>query len=94
MSLFYFLEREIMIKYMTGGYKEDIEAIEIERETESSVWIDGRRRSKLSTWDIYHDTWEAARDHLMTTATHKVRNYQSRLDSVKAELSKFSKLKK
>lgn len=83
-----------MIKYKTGGYKEDIEAVEIERETESSVWIGVRRHGKSTNWYKYHDTWEEARTYLLTMVTHRVRNCQSSLDSAKAELSRISKIKK
>ncbi len=85
----------MLIKYRTfGGRLIKILPIKAERETESSVWINGRRRLKQTDWDNHHDTWEHAQNYLITRETTKVTNCQSALDSAKARLSEIRKLEK
>ncbi len=84
----------MIIKYVTGGYGKYIERVEIQRETDASVWINGSRNGKWTDWKKYHDTWDHAKNYLIETKTAKVRNYQSQLDSAKDELSKIKKLEK
>ena len=56
----------VMIKYkaipswFNIGAK--ITPVEVERETESSVWVKGRRSKKRTDFENYYDTWEQARD--------------------------------
>lgn len=40
---------------------ENIKAVEVERETETSVWVGGRRRAKVTDYGTFFDTWEQAR---------------------------------
>jgi len=83
-----------MIKYMTGRFPKAIESVEIERETESSVWIKGSRRNKILGRHRYYDTWAEAKKYLIDKTSFKVRNCQLSLDSAKHELSKLLQLKK
>jgi len=48
-----------------------IEAVEIERETESSVWIKRLRSAKASEWHNYHDSWAEAKAHFNYEDTDK-----------------------
>lgn len=48
----------MIVKYRTGGFgKNLIEKIEVDRETESGVWINGRRNAKDSSWHKDYDSW-------------------------------------
>jgi hypothetical protein len=57
------------IKYRTRGLSfPGIDAIEVERETEHCVWINGRKSNKVGSWENYHDTWEQAHAFLLAEA--------------------------
>ncbi len=46
----------------------DIEPVEVERTTDSCVWINGRKHLRASTYDMYFETWEAAHAYLLDRA--------------------------
>ena len=59
----------MVVKYRTNSFlRKTIERVEIERETESSVWIGDRRRAKRSEYESYWDSWEEARSYLIEKA--------------------------
>lgn len=41
-----------------------IEPVQVEKETVSSIWIDGRRSAKRSSYENYFDTWDEAKEFL------------------------------
>ena len=61
-----------MIKYRTEettfGVTAKITPVDVESETETSVWVKGRRQNKVSSRGTYHDTWDAAHAHLLSEA--------------------------
>lgn len=72
-----------MKKYMCklGSFLEaTIQEIECERETDSSVWIGGRRNAKRSEWSNYFDTWEEAHSSLLEAAERKATSARLALD--------------
>ena len=88
-----------MKKYRTGGYdrwlvEAKIEEVEAERETETSIWIKGRRNNKLSGYEAYHDTWEAAHNFLMEKATEKVESARRELERHKSALGNVKGMRK
>lgn len=92
-----------IVKYLTSKFGRDpIEAVEVERETESSVWVvdtwrgergNTRRHAKRSDWDNYFDTWEEAKAFLMAQAEAKVTAARRALDSANGELGNVKGLK-
>ena len=61
-----------MKKYLvTLWYRSLIREIEVERETESSVWIKGRRLAKFSNYEKYFSTWEDAHTFLLFEANKR-----------------------
>lgn len=78
-------------KYMTTCYaRDEIKPVAVDKETDSSVWIDGRRRAKLSSYESFFDTWDDAHNYLialaetdMVVAKGKLRGAQSRLGNIK-----------
>lgn len=87
-----------MVKYRTGstqyGVAAKIEEIEIEKETDSSVWVRGRRLGKNTSWDTYHDTWEAAHAHLMAEAEKHVQSARLALERAKGAQGNVKGMKK
>ena len=56
-------------KYIASlGYLPLIEVIDVDRETATHVWIDGTRGRKSSIFETYHDTFEQAKEHLLSLA--------------------------
>lgn len=73
-------------KYKTGWKCDKIEKIEVERETDSSVWINGRRHYKRSVNEKYFDTWELAHACLLSRAEQKAADARMRLGRANGEL--------
>lgn len=70
-----------------------IQVVEIERETDNSIWINGSRQSKGSSHCRFHDSWEEARDHLMKLAEGKVSSLRNELERARSELGNVKGLK-
>jgi hypothetical protein len=82
-----------MLRYKTKGWDNDIEAVEIERETASSIWINGRRVRKDSCYDRFFDSWELAHDHLLKRCESQIENLKGQLARWKTELKKIKAMK-
>ncbi len=86
-----------MKKYVVTGYsrysvKPKIKEVEVERETDKTVWINGRRNAKISEWHNYFDTRGEAKGHLIKLQTTICRNLKDRLKSAKEVLLEVVKL--
>lgn len=83
-----------MIKYRTGYWgRSKIEAIEIEKETEKCVWVNGSRMSKHSDYCIFHDSWDKAKEFLLARAEQKLHSARSLLQYAQDELGNIKGLK-
>lgn len=81
-------------KYVaTPGWSVEIHALEVERETDSSVWINGRRAAKRSEYHNYFDKWEGAHALLLAKAYSELDQSQKRLDRAQSNLEEIKKLK-
>ncbi len=85
-----------MIKYRTTFFwaAEKIKPVEIERETDASVFIKGRRRAKRSSCESYFDTWEEAKAHLMSVAESKLNSARRELERCQGYYGNIKGLKK
>ena len=84
-----------MIKYKIGGYREKIEAVEIERETDQMVFLpNGNREHKKCSYHQYFDTWEEAHEVLMKQLEGKVASLRLRLNNAEGELGNLKGMKK
>ena len=84
-----------MIKYKTSGisFGKLIEEVDIEKETDKSVWINGRRLSRRSSWDSYHDTWDDAKKFLLDIAEQKLTLARHVLNKAQSEYGNVKGLK-
>ena len=57
---------------------------ECERETESSVWINGDRRKKITPYEKYFDTWKEAWRYILRLASVDLEECQDRLKKIRA----------
>ena len=65
----------------------------VDKETDSFVWIKGRRNSKESKYDRFADTWEEAHQWMIDVARKKVQRAQRNVDYYSEELNKILALK-
>ena len=83
---------ERLIKYRTGKWRTYIEKIEIERETDASVWVDGRRFGKKTSYDSFFDTWKDAHEFLLRNAERTVVSLERRLEYANERISEIKAL--
>ena len=84
-------------KYKTGAgslVDAKVETVQVERETESSVWIRGYRVAKESDWRMFHDTWEQAHAYLTARAEIRLTNARRQLELAQAFAGNIKGMKK
>lgn len=83
-----------MKKYKTSQslWKPSIEAVEVEKETAQSIWIDGRRIAKLSSYDNYFDSFDDAKNFLCELAKQEISKHRKRLESAQQSLETIRNL--
>ena len=83
-----------MIKYRTGKFiNNPIEAVEVERETDSSVWINGSRNAKHTIYYMYWDTWQEAHEYLMVRVGKKLKSSRRDLERWQGEYENIKGMK-
>jgi hypothetical protein len=68
----------------------EISEVEVERETESSVWINGSKSLKRSSYESYFDTYEDAFNHIAVILKAGIEKAESRLKYAKEKYDIFS----
>lgn len=61
------------------SHKNPIEAVEVERFTDSSVWIKGNRQARSAEWDQFWPTWGEAHAFLLRRAEQKLASARTAL---------------
>ncbi len=61
---------------------EDIRAVEVERETDQSVWVNGKRCAKQCEYAVFFDDWEAARAACVAWAERKAAHHEYELNAL------------
>jgi hypothetical protein len=83
---------EIAMTTMWKAYIETTRApveVEVEKVTDKSVWIDGRRRSRETDWECYFETYQEAKQALIENKMAKVLAAEKELAHLRAELVKL-----
>jgi hypothetical protein len=74
-----------------------IKPVVVERHTEQSVWIDGRRRARRSdgylSMEGFFPTWSEARDALAKDAEEKVTDLRRQLEQANGRLGNIKGFK-
>jgi hypothetical protein len=65
---------------------DDIRPIKVQRSTDDSVWIAGRRRKRLCDSYAYFPTWDEAKSYLVEQAQQKVDSCRRQLEYYKGKL--------
>lgn len=73
-----------LIKYRTERNGTSIKSIEIDRETDVSIWIGGRRSDKQTSWYCYYSTWEEAKDALFKRAESNLSHARRQLEQAQS----------
>jgi hypothetical protein len=83
-----------MQKFRTGGYGNKlIESVEIDRETESSVFIGKNRNAKRSSYHNYFDTWDDAKAFLLKNAEDAAASIRRQLEVANGKLGNIRGLR-
>lgn len=81
----------MIVKYRTRW--DQIERIECERETKSSVFINGQRQAKTSSYESFHDSWEAAHAFLFDKQRLLVERLRRQLEVANGKLGNIKGMK-
>jgi hypothetical protein len=76
------------------GCKAEIKEVEIEKETDKSIWINGHRSAKISEWANYYDSWDEAKCALFECQQRYVDHLRLRLELTRQELENIKEMKK
>ena len=87
-----------MTKYKTEVTEFSVSAkitpVEVEKETDQSVWVEGYRHAKKSQYHQYHDTWEEAHGYLLSQVQSRVDSARMILERAKGALGNIKGMKK
>lgn len=70
-----------------------IERVEVERETEHNVWVNGRQFVKRTGWDNYFDSFAEAKQYLVAQAEKEVSRLKEQLHKARTALGNAQSLK-
>lgn len=80
-------------KNVKWGVEPIINEIEVDRVSDVSVWIKGRRRNKVSDYEKFHDTWEDAYKSLVSSAANRLERKQKEFQIARRELKAVKNMK-
>jgi hypothetical protein len=83
-----------MIKYLTVNHETSITECEIERETDTGVWVKGERSNKHTRWKQYHNSYDEAFSYLDTKYRKALEELFEKVASAKGKLHAVQELKK
>lgn len=81
------------IQHDIGGPEAKIIEVEVDKFNDKSVWINGNRRSKMSSYENYFETWKQAHDHIISLAQSAVERSKDRLHRDRSTLGQIESLK-
>lgn len=90
-----------IVKWVTKNWSSEIDRVEVLSETNKFVWLKSefianmkRRESKSTRYKSFHDSWEAARNHLLATYEQDLVIAERALDNAKKLLEQTRALTK
>ena len=75
-----------MKMYKISSYGDSIEEVEITRKSDSSVWFIYRNSERRESNNYYFDTWDEAKDAIITRERKEVERYERQLSYCKEKL--------
>jgi hypothetical protein len=86
-------EKEVT-KYKAFYYSHpEVEKVEVEKETELSVWIKGRREAKETQCSAFFDTFQEAKDFLIDVFEKKAQTVRRQLERTNGYIGNAKGLK-
>lgn len=83
-----------MIKYKADDWlRQKVDIVECDRETDSSVFVDGKRRAKESAHECYFDSFDEAKAWLLDRAERRVQAARIALQRAQDSLGNIKGLK-
>jgi hypothetical protein len=79
--------------YKVCRYSDNIEAVNVERYTDSSVWINANRRARKGDYDSFYPSWGDAHEAMLKTVNQTLRNSQLSLDRAEKQYAKVSAMR-
>jgi hypothetical protein len=58
---------------------EQITPVQVERSTQTSIWMDGHRESRASNYTSYFPSWEEARNYLLDKTEREAASLKAQL---------------
>jgi hypothetical protein len=74
-------------------YKPEVSIVSVEKSTERSVWIKGRRQARCSGYESFFETFDDAKAHLIGRARGEIAVCQRRLDTARNKLREVEQIK-
>lgn len=85
----------MIVKWRTTNYMRTIiTRVECDRETDQSVWINGRRQQKETDYHSYFNAWEEARDFLRRTEERAIKMLERNIAEQRRTLAEIEALTK
>lgn len=81
-----------MKKYKTTKWSDVVTVVEVEKETDQSVWCRGCREAKSSLYHQYFDTFEEARKHLIERLEGQIKHARSAIHKAESALGAIRKI--
>jgi len=78
--------------YKASKYTDRIDSVTVERDTDSSIWINGRRSAKATAYEQYFPTWYQACGYLLSRTQSKIAYLERELEQEKSRLDKIGKM--
>ena len=81
-------------KYKAMLHLKKIKKVEVERETNASVWINGSREYKQNRLVSYFDTFEDAKKWMIDSKKAYIKQVENTLEGIKETIKEIENIKK
>ena len=81
-------------KYKAMLHLKKIKKVEVERETNASVWINGSREDKKNRLVSYFDTFDEAKDWMIHSKKAYMKQVENTLEGIKETIKEIENIKK
>lgn len=78
--------------YKTNRHSLEITPVTVERETEKTLWINGRQTRRYGNYETFHYSFDSAKKHLLIQAEIKMRRAQAMMTQAKRDLREIKAL--
>ena len=80
-------------KYKAMLHLKIIVKVEVERETNASVWINGKRDDKKNRIISYFDTFDEAKEWMIHSKKEYIKQVEKTLEGIKETIKEIEKIK-